>query len=321
MIKILENKYLFISKIKINMSQINQSLDNGNIDKDNKENATINLDYSLENSVSFKNRNNLNFQNKNHKNNDKNTSKEKNNENKLKKNNSFNINERKIISIIGISKVPKQKKIKFNDLPDLCLDNQIKKNISKKNMNNISEKREEDLNSDEIINDEKDMKNYDKFGINCEQMYKELTKLKNENNIIKNKLEELSKNQKNQKAEIKTKKNNNSYKIIKNENPYSPYNKYKKNLNIKKLEGGWNNKIPLLTSYLDNSGNKLMKSKRIYGLNNFTMQNNLATYKIKSEYEKFHNIKNKLILNRNKIISKSESYNNFNIKCFKKFLL
>ena len=92
------------------MSQINQSLDNGNINKDNKENATINLDYSLENSVSFKNRNNLNFQNKNNKDNDKNTSKEKNNENKLKKNNSFNINERKIISIIGISKVPKQKK-------------------------------------------------------------------------------------------------------------------------------------------------------------------------------------------------------------------
>ena len=177
------------------MSQINKSLDIENINKD---------------------LNNLIF---NSKNNDKNISKETNiinknlsnqmNQNSLKKNNSFNIKERKIISIIGISKVPKEKKIKFNDLPDLCLNNHLRQNISKKDMNNISEKKEEELNSEEIINEENDEKNNNKLGINCEQMYKELIELKNENNIIKNKLEELSNNQKNQIGDKRSKENNN----------------------------------------------------------------------------------------------------------------
>lgn len=74
------------------------------------------------------------------------------------------------------------------------------------------------------------------------------------------------------------------YPKIKIKNIYSPYNKYKKNLNIRKLDTGWNNKIPLLTSYLDKTENIKNKSKRIYGLNslkNLTQQNNIITYKKK----------------------------------------
>ena len=203
-----------------------------------------------------------------------------------KKNNSFYIDEKKIISIIDTKKIPKVKKIKFNDLPNNKEENN---KINEESNSDIFELKEENNKNEE----------FNKLELNYKQMYKELEKLKYENNYIKNKLEEISQNQN-------------------KKNIYSPYNKYKKNLNIRKLDTGWNNKIPLLTSYLDKTENIKNKSKRIYGLNslkNLTQQNNIITYKKreKSDKEKLNNeVKNKLILPKNKLFSKSKSYNNFN---------
>ena len=152
-----------------------------------------------------------------------------------KKNNSFYIDEKKIISIIDTKKIPKVKKIKFNDLPNNKEENN---KINEESNSDIFELKEENNKNEE----------FNKLELNYKQMYKELEKLKYENNYIKNKLEEISKKKK-------------------KKNIYSPYNKYKKNLNIRKLDTGWNNKIPLLTSYLDKTENITNKSKRIYGLN------------------------------------------------------
>ena len=202
-----------------------------------------------------------------------------------KKNNSFYIDEKKIISIIDTKKIPKVKKIKFNDLPNNKEENN---KINEESNSDIFELKEENNKNEE----------FNKLELNYKQMYKELEKLKYENNYIKNKLEEISQNQN-------------------KKNIYSPYNKYKKNLNIRKLDTGWNNKIPLLTSYLDKTENIKNKSKRIYGLNslkNLTQQNNIITYKKreKSDKEKLNNeVKNKLILPKNKLFSKSKSYNNY----------
>ena len=195
-----------------------------------------------------------------------------------KKNNSFYIDEKKIISIIDTKKIPKVKKIKFNDLPNNKEENN---KINEESNSDIFELKEENNKNEE----------FNKLELNYKQMYKELEKLKYENNYIKNKLEEISQNQN-------------------KKNIYSPYNKYKKNLNIRKLDTGWNNKIPLLTSYLDKTENIKNKSKRIYGLNslkNLTQQNNIITYKKreKSDKEKLNNeVKNKLILPKNKLFSK-----------------
>ena len=64
------------------MTQINQSLDfeniNHNSNKENKENITIVMDYSNENSMSFKNKNNLIFNSKTTKYKDKDISKNEN---------------------------------------------------------------------------------------------------------------------------------------------------------------------------------------------------------------------------------------------------
>ena len=88
------------------MTQINKSLENINCDtnKENKENLTIIMDYSNENSMSFKNKNkpNLNLTCKNSKFQDKNPNitnnnqQNENNQNNLSKNNSFHMNEKKL---------------------------------------------------------------------------------------------------------------------------------------------------------------------------------------------------------------------------------
>ena len=296
---------------------------NNNLKKENKDENKQNLTSIID----YKNENNMNFENKtileiNNKNTDKDIS---NNQidleqSNLKNNESFNMNERKIISILGNNQKPKEKKIKFNDLPNLNIEKKDKQKSLEKNIQELDNANLE--NND--INNSKKIEEYNKLEINYKQMFKELEELKNENSYIKNKLEEISKNQKNKNGIINTSKkmnnimnnNNNNNKISKNE--FSTYNKYKKNLNIKKVTSGWNNKIPLLTSCNAYTSNKNIRTKRLYTLNSFKnltkQNNNIITYKKrdKSEFEKFNAIKNKFLLKNNRILTKSESYNNFN---------
>ena len=287
--------------------------------KDNKQNLTTVLDNSNEDNMNTKVQNDLIFNNT-----DINKGIE---QSSLRKNNSFNMNERKIISIIESNKIPKQKKIKFNDLPIINSEKKENKDKNKKDIDINIEKDIQELESENMENKEENdfnkIEEYNKLEINYKQMYKELEELKNENSYIKNKLEEISKSQKNKKGIInihtsKPKKNINMTNKNISKNEFSTYNKYKKNLNIKKVTPGWNSKIPLLTSCTENSNNKNARTKRLYGINSFKniarTNNNISTYKKrdKSEFEKFNDIKNKFLLKNNKILTKSESYNNFN---------
>jgi hypothetical protein len=107
--------------------------------------------------------------------------------------------------------------------------------------------------------------------------------------------------------------------------PHESNKKTKKGLNINRVKTAWRKKIPLLASYLDETDdNKRIIYNRnnltnLYGIktnissnNIFTNNNNLSKKVEKTEYEKFLDIKNKLILKKNKIFKKSESYNNIN---------
>ena len=122
------------------------------------------------------------------------------------------MNERKIISIIGNNQISKQKKIKFNDLPNLNLDKKENKKSSEKN----NQELQCEIMKNKDVNDFKKMEEYNKLEINYKQMFKELEELKNENSYIKNKLEEISKSQKSKNGIINTSKKK-SYIIINND--------------------------------------------------------------------------------------------------------
>ena len=183
------------------------------------------------------------------------------------------------------------------------------------------------------------------------------------NNIFNNNNSSLN-NKKNNINNLKINniRNNSNKIIIKNQNkisnktvidinqnsaPSSPNKKNIKNINIKRVESAWRNKIPLLTT--TSIGEKESKNKKIFKRNknslhsiasnwnyshimntiqnqiktnknkiNIKIKNNSFNNKIennkkdKTEYEKFLDIKNKLILKKNKIYKRSESYNNMN---------
>ena len=136
------------------------------------------------------------------------------------------------------------------------------------------------------------------------------------------------------------KKNNKILSISRNSTPHRSNIKDKK-INLKRVGTVWRNKIPLLTSYLEENESKNKKKdvgnrnklnniyrlshahginqSQIYTLtrpnnNSVKLLNNKNNIKVgKTEYEKFLEIKNKLVLkNNNRNIKKSESYNNIN---------
>ena len=222
------------------MTQINQSSEaDNNIHLSNKDNFTIIMDYSNENSISpINSKKNLHFNNRNS---EKEKENKKTNENKniyqkdkieekiikssRSQSNSLNKKERKIISIIENNSGNKDKKIKFNELPPLNRPRNIniKKNgadinitninldyKNKIDLNNTLKRRVDELNSElSKLKNEPNIQNFNTLENNYKLMSKELEELKHENSYIKNKLEEIYQKQN---PKIKENKNINSSK-------------------------------------------------------------------------------------------------------------
>ena len=194
----------------------------------NKDNISVIMDYSNENSISLKNSKNLFFSNKsldkqvegtiilndeNKINFQRKQRKEKRNKSSKSrsKSNSLTKKERKIISMMGNVCDNNNKKIKFNELPPL---NRAKKDIkqiipqknnkiNKISNNNLNDKNKDEINIklnkrvdelyselDKLINEPK-LNNSNNLETNYKKISKELEELKHENSYIKNKLEEI----------------------------------------------------------------------------------------------------------------------------------
>ena len=204
------------------MSQINHSLESdNNIHLSSRENFSIIMDYSHENSTILKNTKNFFYNNKS-------IDKEQENKNiKLSIDNNYNKRikkeekqnkssrsgsnsnikkERKIISAIGANSDKKAKNVKFNELPPLnrtkkeekkgVINNDYLFDNDKSDLNISLKKKVDELNSElSKLKYEPNLKNINNLETNYKLMSKELEELKHDNSYIKNKLEEISQKQ------------------------------------------------------------------------------------------------------------------------------
>ena len=304
----------------------------------NKDNYTIIMDYSNKTFNSFKNAN-INFYNKDNK--EKKEEGFKNNFNKINyRNNNYSNN----ISL-GLN---------GNNKTDGNLPKSILTQDSNHIMPNIKTKVNELNSGLNAYKNEPNSKNYNTLEFNYKQMSKELEELREESSYLKNKLEELTQKNNNlgnnkslnstisfnKTTFINAKKVNNiscikpyNYHYEKNGSINANYDKSignktinisslvknpkikgKRDLKMKEVKTIWKDKVPLLTSYFDNSKNKKsginLKKNKSFGINLSINKSNEDNYSAKAQNNKNMVTKKKLKL-KNKLLKKSLTQNQF----------